>query len=72
MFDEENYKELSKYVYRVDKYSKSYDADLKEGLILEGENPNYFVPVPRLARIISSIYIEPQSRYHALRSHLVL
>ncbi|QUW23004.1 lipase [Sporosarcina sp. Marseille-Q4063] len=43
MFDEENYKELSEYVYRVDKNNKYYNADLKEGAILEGENSTYKV-----------------------------
>lgn len=43
MFDEENYKELSEYVYRVDMNNKYYNADLKEGGILEGENSNYKV-----------------------------
>ena len=41
MLTEENYKELSEYVYWLDSKHRLYDLDIKEEFILEGENADY-------------------------------
>lgn len=41
MLTENDYKDLSEYVYWVDPKHKLYDPDVKEGIILEGMNSHY-------------------------------